>query len=93
MAEALKKILKDDKKFNEIAKIAFDSVDEDKSGEIDSKELEKLMIQMAEDMGTAMPTKEEVLEVFNSIDQDGSGKIDADEFKQLIKEVLEEFLN
>ena len=92
MSKAIKDILSNEKKFTEVAKVAFDSVDTDKSGQIDSAELEKVMIQIANDMGAEPPTKEDVIEVLEHLDTDKSGKISFDEFKVLIKDVLEAML-
>ncbi len=93
MSKAIKDILSSEKKFSEIAKIAFDSVDTDKSGLIDGNELEKVMVQIASDMGADPPTKEDVLEVMDHLDEDKSGKIDFNEFKVLIRDVLEAMLD
>lgn len=93
MANAIKDILNNGKKFDEVAKVAFDSVDTDKSGTIDAGELEKVMIQIASDMGADPPTKEDVNEVLEHLDTDHSGKIDFNEFKILIRDVLEAMLD
>ena len=93
MSKAIKDILSSDKKFTEVAKVAFDSVDTDKSGTIDAAELEKVMIQIATDMGADPPTKEDVAEVLDHLDTDKSGKIDFNEFKILIRDVLEAMLD
>ena len=92
MAKAIKDILASEKKFTEVAKVAFDSVDTDRSGQIDGSELEKVMIQIANDMGADPPTKEDVVEVLEHLDADHSGKIDFNEFKTLIRDVLEAML-
>ena len=92
MSKAIKEILSNEKKFTEVARVAFDSVDTDKSGQIDGNELEKVMVQIASDMGADPPTKEDVLEVLEHLDEDKSGKIDFDEFKVLIRDVLEAML-
>ena len=93
MSKAIKDILSSDKKFTEVAKVAFDSVDSDKSGTIDAAELEKVMVQIATDMGADPPTKEDVCEVLEHLDTDKSGKIDFNEFKILIRDVLEAMLD
>jgi Ca2+-binding EF-hand superfamily protein len=93
MSRAIREILKSQRKFNEVAKIAFDSVDTDKSGLIDANELEKIMVQIAVDMGADPPTKEDVVEVMEHLDEDKSGKIDFNEFKVLIRDVLEAMLD
>jgi Ca2+-binding EF-hand superfamily protein len=89
MSKAIQDILNNEKKFTEVAKVAFDSVDTDKSGQIDAQELEKVMSQIASDMGADAPTKEDVNEVLQHLDADNSGKISFDEFKVLIRDVLE----
>ena len=88
MSKAIKDILSNEKKLNEVAKVAFDSVDTDKSGQIDEQELEKVMAQIGSDMGADPPSKEDVKEVLEHLDTDHSGKIDFNEFKVLIIDVL-----
>ena len=39
MSKAIKEILNNERKFTEVAKVAFDSVDTDRSGQIDGDEL------------------------------------------------------
>jgi Ca2+-binding EF-hand superfamily protein len=92
MSKTIKDILSSEKKLTEVAKVAFDSVDVDKSGTIDGNELEKVMIQIASDIGADPPTKEDVMEVLEHLDEDKSGKIDFNEFKVLIRDVLEAML-
>ena len=89
MSKAIRDILNNEKKFNDVAKVAFDSVDTDRSGQIDAEELEKVMKMMANDMGYQPPSTEEIFEVFSNLDTDNSGKIDFLEFKTLIRDVLE----
>ncbi len=89
MSKAIGDILKSETKFNEVARVAFDSVDTDKSGQIDAEELEKVMTQIALDMGAEPPSKSDVIEVLEHLDSDKSGKISFDEFKVLIRDVLQ----
>ncbi len=89
MSKAIGDILKSESKFNEVARVAFDSVDTDKSGQIDAEELEKVMTQIALDMGAEPPSKSDVIEVLEHLDSDKSGKISFDEFKVLIRDVLQ----
>ena len=74
--------------FLKITKAAFDDVDVDKSGEIDTSELGKVMIKIAKQMGTIPPSKEDIKEIFDNIDTNHSGEIDFNEFQVLIKNVL-----
>ena len=85
---SIKDIINDEKKLREVARVAFDSVDTDKSGEIDKDELAKVMEGISKDLGVAPPTSAEINEVLVHLDSDKSGKIDFDEFVVLIKDVL-----
>ena len=49
MTDAIKEILNNEKKLREVVKVAFDSVDTDRSGLIDQEELEKVMAQISQD--------------------------------------------
>ena len=70
MSKAIKDILNNEKKFTEVAKVAFDSVDSDRSGQIVGQELEKVMCQIATDMGAEPPTKDDVVQVLEHLDTD-----------------------
>ena len=88
MPKPAKKALKKKDLFLKIAKAAFDDVDMDRSGKIDTSELGKVMTKIAKEMGTFPPSKEDIQEIFDNIDTDHSGEIDFNEFKTLIKNVL-----
>ena len=88
MMNSIKDLLNNESKLTEIAKAAFESVDTDKSGVIDLPELEQVMAQLAQEMGSDLPSKEDVKEVLDHLDTDHSGQIDFEEFSQLIKDVL-----
>lgn len=87
--EDLRSLLKDEAKFNELAKGAFEVTDEDNSGVIDKAELEVAMARISSDIGIPVPSKEEVEEVFDVLDQDKSGKLDFNEFKVFVRKILE----
>ena len=88
MPKKAKDALNKKKLFMKVSKAAFDDVDVDGSGEIDSNELGKVMIKIANQMGTMPPSKEDIKEMFDSIDTDHSGEIDFNEFQNLIKNIL-----
>ena len=90
MTDSIKDLLNNESKIIEIAKTAFETVDVDKSGEIDLPELEQVMAQLAHEMGSDLPSKEEVKEVFEHLDVDKSGTIDFEEFSKLIKDLVYE---
>jgi len=92
MLTSVNDILSNEELFEEVAKAAFSSVDTDGSGEIDAKELGKVMQQLASETNTEEPSVEEVNEVLEALDEDKSGKISYKEFKVLIREVLKNML-
>ena len=85
---SIKDIINDEEKLKDIARVAFEGVDTDKSGSIDSKELYKVMEDISKDLGVDPPSKEEVAEVLNHLDTDKSGTVEFNEFVVLIKDVL-----
>jgi len=88
MVEVIKEILADEKKLNEVVKVAFDSVNSDKTGEINHSQFEAVMIQVSKDLGTEPPSSEEVNEVIKHLDTNKDGFISLDEFKVLIIDIL-----
>ncbi len=88
MSSYIDYIVNEDDLLDEITKIAFDSVDTDKSGYIDSRELEKILAQISSDMEAEPPTKEDVKEILKDLDANDNGKIEIDEFKKLVKNIL-----
>ena len=89
MSDAIKAILQDEQKFNEVARKAFDSVDIDGSGQIESSEIAGLLVQISEDRGANPPSPSDVAALLKDLDTDKSGAVSFDEFKVLIREVLE----
>ena len=85
---SIKDIINDEEKLKEVARVGFESVDTDKSGYIDSKELGKVMEDISKDLGVEPPQPDEIKEVLKHRDTDKSGKIEFDEFVVLIKDVL-----
>ncbi|EWS73301.1 EF-hand protein (macronuclear) [Tetrahymena thermophila SB210] len=90
---SIKEILKDKNKLKKITEAAFKAVDIDSSGYLEKVELEKVMINVAIDIGVEIPSKEEVEEVLKELDEDGDGKLSQEEFQVLIVQVLEMMAN
>ena len=82
---SIKDILKDRAKINQIAKAAFEAVDTDKSGYMETPELELVMNNVALDIGLEKPTREEVEEILKELDEGGDGKLCILEFTALIE--------
>ena len=58
MSDAIKEILNNEKKLREIVKVSFDNIITDRSSQIDQDELEKVMVQISQDMYAESSTKE-----------------------------------
>ena len=92
MSNAIKKILNDEKLLEQVTKRSFDSVDTDKSGKIDTKELKQILIQISMDFKAEPPTDDEVKDVLNQLDTDHSGTVELAEFQVLVKDLLKAML-
>lgn len=92
MSKVIKDILQNENKFCDLVRLAFDSVDEDKSGSINAEELNKIMTQITTDIGVDPLSKEDVNKLLKHYDSDGNGDVDFDEYSVLIRDVLEAML-
>ena len=81
-------LVNNDKVFNQIAQVAFDSVDTDQSKEIDKEEFKKCAIEVAKGFGLDEPDSESIEEIYAKLDSDNNGNIDFDEFKKYVKEII-----
>ena len=77
---------------NTVALEAFNTVDKDKNGAIDIKELQDCMYDMAQGLGVSDPDPNEIVEVFIGLDTDRNKTIDFNEFKVFVKKGLEKIV-
>ena len=92
MAEAIRRILTDEKQLSQFAATSFLEYDTDKSGYIDEKELGKVMNKVTAALNCPKPTASQLKELFHNIDQSSDGKISLEEFKILLKKILNHYL-
>ena len=92
MAEQLQKVLEDEEKLNEIAKVAFDNVNTDHSGAINKSQLQTMMNQISNDLGFELPPENEVNDVFEYLDSKKQGSLSFDDFKVLIQDVIKNMI-
>ena len=88
MAEVYKKILEGEEKLNQIAKVGFDNVDTEKTGEIKKEQLESMMNQIFTDLLNELPSQKEIDEVFNYLDKNKKGVLNFEDFKVLVKDII-----
>ena len=72
----------------QISDIAFDAVDEDKSGGLDASELHTLMHEVSIGLGVTPPTQEDLESILGQLDDNFDGVIDKGEFLDLVKLVV-----
>jgi len=81
-------ILEDKEKVRIISQAAFDSIDINKTGFLERKDVEALLINIAKDLNVKKPSKDEVDDVMKELDPDKDGKVRPDEFQVLVEEIL-----
>jgi Ca2+-binding EF-hand superfamily protein len=79
-ASQIKELLDNKAKFESMCKSAFDDMDKDKSGFIDSKELEAALARLAKATGAPVPSKKDVETSLAAFDKNKDGKMSLDEF-------------
>ena len=77
----------------EIARNAFDSVDFNKSSQIETKELSKVIKDISNNLEVLQPSQEEINEVLKRLKIGSSGIINFDEFFVIIKCIFGEKIN
>ena len=77
----------------EIARYAFDSVDFNKSSQIETKELSKVIKDISNNLEVLQPSQEEINEVLKRLKIGSSGIINFDEFFVIIKCIFGEKIN
>lgn len=79
-------ILSDETKFKAMCKAAFDDIDKDKTGSIDTKELEQTLKQMASKNGLPAPSKQDVQDALKLFDKNKDGTIQFSEFVEVTRD-------
>ncbi|CAG9317377.1 unnamed protein product [Blepharisma stoltei] len=89
MSSSLQSILSDEAKFDKASRTVFDSVDSDRSGRIDKRELGNALITFSKEAGISPPSQVDIDKSFTQLDLDRSGDIDYNEFKVYMRRLLE----
>lgn len=83
---AQKDILSDEPKFQAMCKAVFDELDKDKSGTIDTKELEAALTKTSKQNGLPPPSKQDIAEAVKLFDKNKDGTIQFKEFVEVTRE-------
>ena len=76
-------------KINIISDMAFDGIDEDKSGQIEKNELGRTLMSVSKNMGITEPSESDKTAILAELDQDGDSRVSKDEFAFLIMKVVD----
>ena len=79
----IKEIVKDPAKVEKICRQYFNSIDKNKNGVLEYKEIKIILVKFAEESDIVQPPEEEILDAFNKLDTNHDGKISYSEFKTL----------
>ncbi len=84
----IKELLKDPKKVEKICKDYFNSIDKNKNGVLEYKEIKVILSKFAEESDSVMAPEDEILKAFKDLDKNQDGKISYSEFKSLFDKYL-----
>ena len=91
--EAAKKLLADDKKFEQVFERTFKKCDKNFDKKIDDFEYFNFLNQMVQDFGLKPLVFDEVMQEFKKADVNKDGAINKEEFKTELKKKLEFYAN
>lgn len=91
--EEIRALLNDPNRLRNLAKGAFDAVDQDSSGFIEESELHTIMTKVAKTIGAPAPSKQQVKAVLIEIDANRDGQVGFDEYLTLVRKTLQKIIN
>lgn len=80
--------LKDEKKLNELAKLAFEGSDTDHSGFIEIGEMKAIIKSMCAEIGMNPPKDKDIQNMISHLDLNNNNKLEFEEFKMFIIDIL-----
>lgn len=86
---SLRQLLSNEVLFDEVVQKTFEVVDLNKSGDINLKEFDALVRQVAKLGEIDEPSDDDIKAIFDKLDLDGSGSIGIEEFKYLVMRIFE----
>ena len=77
-----------DQQLRIISDLAFETLDEDGSGQLDEEEIAQIIKEVAKSMQVESPTSEDITTILMELDEDFDGQVSKDEFNCLINLVI-----
>ena len=84
-------LLKDPKEIDKVCGNYFFSVDKNKNGVLEFKEIRRILDKFAEDTDTVQESEENIRKAFDQLDTNHDGKISYEEFKNLFQSYLSKY--
>ena len=84
-------LLKDPKEIDKVCRNYFFSVDKNKNGVLEFKEIRRILDKFAEDTDTIQESEENIRKAFDQLDTNHDGKISYEEFKNLFQSYLSKY--
>ena len=81
-------LLKNPEKVDGICRKYFDSIDKNKNGVLEYKEIKVILAKFAEQSNSIQPPEDEIKDAFNKLDTNKDKKISYSEFKSLFNNYL-----
>ena len=84
-------LLKDPNEIDKVCRNYFFSVDKNKNGVLEFKEIRRILDKFAEDTDTVQESEENIRKAFDQLDTNHDGKISYEEFKNLFQSYLSKY--
>ncbi|CAD8209946.1 unnamed protein product [Paramecium octaurelia] len=81
--------LKDDQKFEALAKDVFNTMDENENGYIEFSEMKRTILEMYKQVNVKQMNDEQIQDIINTFDQDENSILSQEELANLLRKVLE----
>ena len=82
-------ILNDDETFHHVCVEVFRTIDVNKDGTLEKKEIRNFIDNVCQEMGMeSNPDDKTIAEVFSELDEDGSNDISIDEMKTFLRKIF-----
>ena len=81
-------LMKNPKKVEEVCRQYFDSIDKNKNGLLEYKEIKIILAKFADESNSIKPPEDEIVDPFKKLDTNNDGKISFSEFKTLFVKYL-----
>ena len=84
----ISELIKNPQQVEKICRNYFDSIDKNKNGVLEYREIKVILAKFAADSNSIKPPEDDIIDAFNKLDSNKDGKISFQEFKSLFDQYL-----